>query len=77
MLAKSFAQKVDSNSREMNRQLWKKNSRNHPILKRSPSVIVDNEFILFWGQICQTFFIRISTTQLILSGIWCRTLNFL
>jgi hypothetical protein len=25
MLAKSVAQKVDSNSREMNQQLWKKN----------------------------------------------------
>jgi hypothetical protein len=25
MLAKSFAQKVDANSREMNQQLWKKN----------------------------------------------------
>jgi len=28
------------------------------------------------GTYCQTFLIRISTTQLILSSLWCRTLNF-
>jgi hypothetical protein len=32
-----------------------KKSRNHPILKCSTSVIVDCEFILFWGHIVKHF----------------------
>jgi len=32
-----------------------KKSRNHPILKCSPSVTVESEFILFWGHIVKHF----------------------
>jgi hypothetical protein len=46
MLAKSFAQKVDSNSREMNQQLWKKHQGTAQILKCSPILTVDSDFFL-------------------------------
>ncbi len=52
------------------------------IIKESPNIEMFTKCYFgqwvhyFLGQICQTYFIRVSTTQLILSDLWCGTLDF-